>query len=105
MEPDSIVVVSLHGPKEKVWGRLLSLNAAGITVQGIDLNAFDDWVRQALDAEPNTVTLSTAFYPMHRVERIALDEPVGEIPSLAQRFSSRVGISLQEYLKLPRNPV
>ena len=101
MEADSIVIVSLHAPKEKVWGRLLSLTEAGVTIQGIDLNAFDDWVRQILDTEPNTVTLSTIFHPMHRVERIAQDEPSGEIPSLAQRFLNRVGIPLLDYLKLP----
>ena len=102
MEIDSIVIVSLHSPKEKFWGRLLSLTQAGATLQGIDLNSFDDWVRQVLDAEPGVVTLATIFYPMHRVERIAQDEPHGEIPSLAQRFSNRVGISLLDYLRMPR---
>ncbi len=74
-------------------------------MQGIDLNAFDDWVRQALEAKPNTATLSTMFYPMHRLERIAQDEPIGEIPSLEQRFFGRVGVSLLDYLKLSRNSV
>jgi hypothetical protein len=102
MEIDSIVVVSLHTPKEKIWGRLLALTPAGVTVQGIDLNFFDDWVRQVLDAEPQVVTLATIFYPMHRVERIAHDEPHGDIPSLAQRFATRVGIPLIDYLRMPR---
>jgi len=102
MEIDSIVIVSLHLPKEKIWGRLLSLTQAGVTMQGIDLNSFDDWVRQVLEAEPEMVTLATIFYPMHRVERIAQDEPHGEIPSLAQRFSKRVGIPLLDYLRMPR---
>ena len=102
MEIDSIVIVSLHAPKEKIWGRLESLTAAGITMQGIDLNSFDDWLRQVLDSEPGVVNLATVFYPMHRVERIAQDEPSGEIPSLAQRFCSRIGISLLEYLRMPR---
>ena len=101
MQIDTIVIVSLNGPKEKIWGRLLALTTAGITIQGIDLNAFDDWVRQILDAQPATVTLSTVFYPMHRVERIAQDEPSGEIPSLAERFSLRVGLTLLEYLQIP----
>ena len=105
MELDSIVIVSLHTPKEKILGRLLSLTAVGVTMQGIDLNAFDDWVRQALEAKPNAVTLSTIFYPMQRLERSALDEPSGEIPSLAQRFFGRVGVSLLDYLKLPRNSI
>lgn len=101
MERDAIVIVSLHAPKEKVWGRLLSLDAAGVTIQGIDLNGFDDWLRQVVDAEPAVLLLSTVFYPMHRIERIAQDEPSGEIPSIAQRFRHRVGISLVEYLEMP----
>ena len=98
MEIDSIVIVSLNSPKEKIWGRLKALTPAGVTIQGIDLNAFDDWLRQILDAQPAVITLSTVFYPMHRVERIAQDEPSGEIPSVSQRFTTRVGISLIEYL-------
>jgi len=101
MEPDTIVIVSLHAPKEKMWGRLLSLNAAGVTIQGIDLNGFDDWLRQVVDAEPELLLLSTIFYPMHRIERIAQDEPSGNIPSIAQRFRHRVGITLVEYLEMP----
>ena len=102
MEPDTIVILSLHSPKEKVWGRLISLTQAGVTIQGIELNSFDDWLHQILDAEPGVLPLATVFYPMHRVERIAQDEPTGEIPSLAQRFANRVGISLLDYLQLPR---
>lgn len=102
MDRDTIVIVSLNAPREKVWGRLIELTLAGVTIQGIDLNCFDDWLRQVLEAEPALLPLSTVFYPMHRVERIAQDEPSGEIHSIAQQFSHRVGISLLEYLKLPR---
>jgi len=102
MQPDTIVVVSLHAPKEKIWGRIVSLSEAGVTVQGCDLNCFDDCVRQILDAEPSVLTLSTVFYPMHRVERIAQDEGQAGIPSLSERFRSRVGIPLLDYLRLPR---
>ncbi len=102
MQTDSIVIVSLNAPKEKIWGRLLALTTAGITIQGIDLNAFDDLVRQILDSQPSLVTLSTIFYPRHRVERIALDEPTGELPSLEQRFCTRIGITFVEYLQMPR---
>jgi len=38
---------------------------------------------------------------MHRIERIAQDEPSGDIPSIAQRFRHRVGITLVEYLEMP----
>ena len=103
MEIDNIVIVSLNAPKEKMWGRLVALHAAGITIQGIDLNGFDDWVRQVLEAEPEVVTPTTVFYPMHRVERIAQDDSSGSIPSVSQRFLGRVGISLLDYLRLPGN--
>ncbi len=51
MEPHSIVVVSLHSPKEKLWGELLAINTAGITLRGIDLNSFDHFVNQNLIAD------------------------------------------------------
>jgi hypothetical protein len=35
---------------------------------------------------------------MRRVERIALDEPQGDIPSLAQTFERQVGCTVIEYL-------
>jgi hypothetical protein len=42
--------------------------------------------------------LATVFYPLHRVERIALDEEVGNVPSLATTFHQRAGMTLSEYL-------
>jgi hypothetical protein len=100
MEINSIVVVSLHTPREKVWGELLALNTAGITMRGIDLNSFDDFVRQVLHPEGDRVGLPTLFFPMQRVERISLDEPSGSIPSMADLFEQKVGNSLKEYLAL-----
>ena len=98
MEVNSVVIVSLATPKEKVWGLLLALNAAGLTVRGIQLDSFDDFLRQILDREEASVGPTTVFYPMSRVERIAVDEPAGSIPSLAERFHKKVGMSIQEYL-------
>ena len=98
MDINSIVIVSLAGPKEKIWGQLLALSAAGITVRGIQLDSFDDFVRQVLGHEEATVGLTTAFFPMHRVERISQDEPSGSLPSLADRFRRSVGVTIQEYL-------
>ncbi len=98
MEINTIVIVSLTAPKEKIWGQLVALNSAGVTVRGIDLGSFDDFIRQILDHEEDTVGLTTVFYPMHRVERIAQDEASGTIPSLADRFRARVGLTIQEYL-------
>lgn len=98
MELNSIVIVSLHDPKEKVWGQLIAMTPGGITVRGLDLNAFDDFIRQVLKPDGGHVGLSTIFYPMHRVERIALDEPKGDIPSLSETFHQKVGITILDYL-------
>jgi hypothetical protein len=100
LEPHAIVIVSLHTPKEKVWGELVQLQPAGVTLRGIDLNSFDDFIHQVLDPEGARIGLPTIFLPMHRVERISLDEPTGSIPSLEDLFTKKVGRSLREYLAL-----
>jgi len=98
MQTHSIVVVSLHTPKERVWGELLEISNAGVTMRGIDLGGFDDFVSQILHPEGDRIGLPTLFFPMLRIERIALDEPHGSIPSLAETFEKKVGRSLAEYL-------
>ena len=98
MEINSIVIVSLISPKEKMWGQLLLLEPKGITVRGIELEAFDDFIRQVIQQEETAVGLNTVFFPMHRLERIMVDEPSGSIPSLSQRFHAKVGLTIQEYL-------
>jgi hypothetical protein len=94
----SIVVVSLHSPREKVWGEITALNGAGVTLRGIDLNSFDDFISQVRHPEGERVGLPTVFFPMQRVERISLDEPSGSIPSMADLFERKVGRSLKDYL-------
>jgi len=98
MDPHSIVIVSLHAPKEKLWGELLSIHPAGITIRGIDLNSFDHFVNQINGPDQERTGLPTLFFPMNRVERIALDESSGSIPSLSEVFARKVGRSLAEYL-------
>lgn len=98
MEINSIVIVSLVSPKEKVWGQLTLLEAKGITVRGIGLETFDDFLRQVIQQEETAVAMTTVFFPMHRVERIAVDEPTGSLPSLSQRFHAKVGLTVEEFL-------
>jgi hypothetical protein len=98
MEPHSIVVVSLHSPKERVWGELVGISSAGVTVRGIDLGSFDDFVSQVLHPDGDRIGLPTLFFPMLRIERIALDEARGSIPSMAEMFEKKVGRSLEDYL-------
>lgn len=98
MDVNSIVIVSLVSPKEKIWGQILLLESKGLTVRGIELEAFDDFIRQVVQQEETAVGVNTVFFPMHRLERIMLDEPCGSIPSLSQRFAAKVGMTIQEYL-------
>jgi hypothetical protein len=97
IHPGSPVVVYLHSPREKLWGVLSKLNMAGVYLRGIDLNSFDDWMRMIVKGERN-IGLTHMFLPMWRVERLALDESIDEIPSLADTFYSRVGLTIDEYL-------
>jgi hypothetical protein len=98
MDPNSIVIISLHSPKEKIWGILRDINPSGITVRGIDLNSFDHFVNQINQLDAERVGLATVFFPMTRVERISLDEPSGSIPSMAEVFQRKIGRSLFDYL-------
>lgn len=95
--PGMPVIVNLHSPREKIWGVLLQLAGAGVYLKGIDINTFDDWVRSIVRAERN-IALTTVFFPMWRVERISLDQSLDDIPSFADRFFDRVGMSIDEYL-------
>jgi len=55
-------------------------------------------VRQILHPEGDRIGLPTLFFPMLRIERVALDEPRGSVPSLAETFEKKVGRSLVDYL-------
>ena len=98
MDPHSIVIVSLHTPKEKVWGELLAINPSGVTMRGKDLNSFDHFLRPMNEPDGERVGFPTVFFPLHRVERVALDEPSGSIPSMNELFARTLGRCLQEYL-------
>jgi hypothetical protein len=93
----SPVIVYLHSPREKLWGILCDLTQAGVYLRGIDLNTFDDWTRMIVRGERN-IGLTHLFLPMWRIERVALDESVDDIPSFADQFNSRVGLTIEEYL-------
>lgn len=98
--PGSAVIVNLASPSEKYWGILGEIGIAGVVVRGIGVESFDDWTAQAARGEERTLDLATMFFPLYRIERIFLDEPVGEVESYAQRFFKRVGHPVEEYLGL-----
>ena len=97
-EPNALVIVNLINPKEKFFGVLSSLSAAGVTMKAINLDSFEDWIRQiSHDEEPN-IDILTMFFPLFRVERIFLDEPAGAIRSYSQRFEDVTGSPIRQYL-------
>ncbi|HVT58155.1 MAG TPA: hypothetical protein VHR45_07125 [Thermoanaerobaculia bacterium] len=100
IRPGSIVIVHLINPTEKFWGVLQELAVPGVWLRGISLSSFDDWMGQAVRGKDQTLGLSTMFVPLFRVERVFLDEAVGEVESYRQRFSRRVGIAVERYLGL-----
>ena len=97
--PSSLIVVNLVNPREKFFGILGSLSPAGVTMRAINLDSFDDWIRQLAREERPDLDLITMFFPLFRVERIFLDEPSGAIKSFAQRFEDAVGVSIRDYLQ------
>jgi hypothetical protein len=85
----ALVIATLTGPREKFWGAILHLGAEGVSLRGVDVASFDDLASQIKNGEP--FTSGVVFFPMHRVERMELDLPEGNILSLAQRFAQKTG--------------
>ena len=86
----AVVLVVLHSPREKCWGVLDEINAAGVFLRGLDLGAFDDWARAVASGE-TFAGPSDLFFPMWRVERVTLDAREGDVPSLGEQFEARTG--------------
>jgi hypothetical protein len=102
-EPSSLVIVNLVNPKEKFFGMLTALSAAGVTVRGINLDAFEDWIRQIAHGEEEDLDVATMFFPLFRVERIYLDEGAGAMKSYGQRFHDVTGMAIHTYFGLDRS--
>ena len=94
----SLVIVNLINPKEKFFGVLTSLSSAGVTMRAINLDSFEDWIRQIAKDDEQDIDVLMMFFPLFRVERIFLDEPSGAIKSYAQRFEEVVGSPIRQYL-------
>jgi hypothetical protein len=99
-EKNALVIINLINPKEKFFGVLTALSPAGLTMRAINLDSFDDWVREVARGDESDLDLITMFVPLFRVERIFLDEPLGAIKSYAQRFEDSVGTPLAKYVGL-----
>jgi hypothetical protein len=99
-ERNALVIVNLVNPKEKFFGILRALSAAGVTIRAVNLDSFDDWMHQIAREEEQDIEMITMFVPLFRVERIFLDEPAGSVKSYAQRFESVVGQTVAAHLGL-----
>jgi len=91
-----MTVVTLANPREKFWGILLALTPEGLTLCGIELASFEDLISMVKDGEPFTPGI--VFFPMHRLERMELDLPDGNIPSLSQRFTAKTSLDPSKVL-------
>jgi hypothetical protein len=94
--PGAMVIVTLGNPRDKFWGMILSLAPEGLGMSGIELASFEDLVLMVKGGE--SFSPAVVFFPMHRIERIELDLPDGNLPSLSQRFSAKTGVHPTETL-------
>ena len=94
-----LVVVILKEPREKMWGRLLGLEASGLALRGLDLRVWEEVLTLVRRGDQDQVALGTRFLPMHRVEAFYLDEPSSGVPSLEADFQQRTGMDAQDFLK------
>jgi hypothetical protein len=85
----ALVIVTLSSPREKFWGAILDLSSEGLSLRGVDLASFEDLL--SLIKGGDAFTSGVVFFPMHRVERMELDLPEGNIASLSQRFAQKTG--------------
>ena len=98
MKIGEYVLVHLVSPREKFWGILRDRDASGITVRGLSLEGFEGWLHEIARKEEVTVLPATVFFPLHRVERVFLDETAGEFVSFADRFKRTVGEDARYHL-------
>ena len=97
-EAGALVVVYLHSPREKVWGVLRELGPAGVSLRGIDVGSFDDWLRGHLSDDSPASAPSVTFDPLGRVEKILLDEP-GDPLGLEGQCATRTGRPARDLLE------
>jgi hypothetical protein len=98
MDTGQLVVVSCTSPREKFWGVLLQLNAVGATVRAVAVGSFEDWLRQWSAPAEQLIGPATVFLPLHRIERIEVDETSGVVEGMGERFRRVAGLEPREAL-------
>ncbi len=79
-------------------GIVVRLDTSGVVIRGLEIESFDDWLRQERSGGEALIGPSTFFVPMHRVVRIDLDESKGAVESFADRFRAACGRDVREAL-------
>ena len=96
---DDVVVVHCREPREKVWGLLLQLDGVGVCLRGMDLGSVEDWLLQERSDGESILGPSTFFFPLHRVQRIDLDESqIGGVVAFAEKYRDACGRDVREAL-------
>lgn len=95
IETGNAVIAVLQDPREKLFGILGEITSAGVCMRAIDLSYFEDWCVAIASGEPH-LAMYDCFLPMWRVEKITVDTPIGELPSLSDQFEKRTGRSFSK---------
>lgn len=93
---NTVIMVYLVNPREKVWGLLIDLAPAGVWLRGMDLNSFDDWLRSLCLPVDQRLSPSIGFYPLARVEKILVEDAADGAGSLDARCLARTGRRLRD---------
>jgi len=98
-EAGTLVIVHCQEPREKLWGMLVRLDRVGAVLRGLNLNAVEDWLRQEKHGGDRLINASTQFIPLHRVERLYVDETTAVSKSFADRYGETHGGDVRDALQ------
>lgn len=96
---NQFAILYLHSPKEYLFGKVLSFETSGVIFRGFPLDHLEAFKYQFKNNDPN-VFFQTCFYPLYRVERMALDEKQGALPSVLEEILKTSRLSEEDIRKL-----
>lgn len=91
------VIIYLQNPREKYWGVLHDSTPAGVWLSGTGLRNLEEWLNFGFRQGDPAPAFTTTFFPMHRVEKITVDETEGGIPSLKATILERTGTEPESF--------
>ena len=100
MDTGDFVNLYTIDPIEKIWGRLIRISDAGVVVRGFDVKLIESFRYQFHKQEPE-VYPQTTFWPMRRVQKVDLDEAIGDIPSVIASLKESTGLEADAIIPLP----